>query len=259
MSLQIELAKPEYQVGTYAERYALLMSKTEQVYGRIQQDNLKVVEAMIVKGMWRSRMETLKNSAESVIANVTSTEVEKSQAKIVLQVVAGFHESISEAKMANKADPALGGHSINLGDALVMQTFQAASLPFVQMLTPEETVELLQLATYIRQIWKGTALKDVVAFFEPALTDLGDWSELNYIGGKLSLNLLQSTPELTMIRIEVSESIDGQTWTEWRRVAHFYNVHQAGLYLIEIPYTQFQRKIRWRGEDYKIIGSMAGV
>lgn len=259
MSLSVELSKPEYQTGTYAERLSLLHSKTQSVVGRIELGNLKKLEAIIATGLWRDKMKALKDSANLTLADDNASHESKQLAQIKLQVVAGFHEAIAESKLANKAPFELGGHTINMADPDVQQTFSAAQMPGIDLITILEVQKVMQLATYQRQLFPDATLRDVVEHFEPALTDIGDWAELNYSGGRLALTLTQSLPEPSLVRIVACESIDGENWTEWQKISHFYKVGKAGFYLADIPRSQLQRRIRWRGEDYKIIGTVVGI
>lgn len=259
MSLTDELIKPEYQSGSYAERLALLHSKTAPVVGRIEQGNLKSLEAIIAAGLWRDKMDELKQSAKLTLADSNSTVEEKQLAQVKLQVVAGFDEAIPKEKLANKAPASLGGHSVNLNDPMVIQTFNAAQLPGIGLLTPTEVQQVLALATYNQPLWLHITVRDVVAHFEPEKVILDDWIELDYQGSRLSLTVHQPLPAKSLIRIESSESMDGQHWSRWTRVSHFYDVDEPGVYFASLPNSPLRRKIRWRGEEYAIDGSVVGV
>ena len=68
-----ELNKPEYQTGSYAERWALLKSKTVPTLGQLKTGNLKHLETMIVDGLWRDKVEALKQAAYLVINDAEAT------------------------------------------------------------------------------------------------------------------------------------------------------------------------------------------
>lgn len=228
MSLSLELSKPEYQTGTYAERLALLHSKTESVIGKIAYGNTLHLVSMLARGL-RTRID---NCA-------------------VPELKAAWSEALQPAYLSSPA------YSINVSLPEIRQMLDAGLSKGV--CTPEEHTFIIQLATYQRQMWPETTLYDVVAHFEPALVDVGDWTELIYSGNRLALTLTQSLPEPSLIRIEASESVDGEKWSAWKRISHFYEVSDAGLYFAIMPNSPLQRRIRWRGEDYKIAGTVAGV
>lgn len=228
MSLSVELSKPEYQTGTYAERLALLHSKTESVIGKIAYGNTLHLVSMLARGL-RSRID---NCA-------------------VPELKAAWSEALQPAYLSSPA------YSINVALPEIRQMLDAGLSAGV--CTAEEHTFIIQLATYQRQIFPSATLRDVVAHFEPVRVDVGDWTELPYQGGRLALTLTQPLPEPSLVRIEACESVDGQNWTAWQRISHFYNVGEAGLYLTEIPRSQLQRRIRWRGEHYAVAGTVAGV
>lgn len=258
--LSTELNKPEYQTGSYAERLALLRSKTAPTVGRIEQGALKVLEAIIAAGLWRDKMAKLKAEASQTLESTEATESEKQLANIKMQVVAGFHEAISEAKLANKAPADVGGHSVNMNDPKVQQTFGAAQMPGIDLVTPDEVSQVMALATFQRPLFQHVSLRDVVAHFEPALVDIGEWTE--FTAGNAHRILLKTTsalPESTVVRLEMSESHDGQHWTAWQRITPIVGIQEPGIYFQSVPFSGLQRKFRWRGEEYRITGTIEAV
>lgn len=253
-----ELNKPEYQTGTFKERLALLHSKTAPVVGRIEQGNLKILEAIIANGLWRDKMIKLKAEGVATLENPESSEQEKQLAGVKLQVVAGFHEAIAEAKLANKAPADLGGHSVNMLDPKVLQVFGAAQLPGVELVTPSEVAQVMALATYQKQVWPHITLRDVIAHFNPAMVDPGVWNEFNPgEARKLRFKLLSQTPEPTHIVVEMRENDGG--WSDWFYVHAVHGIETLRNYVFEIPHNGLPRQIRWRGGVYAVSGSMAVV
>lgn len=244
MSLTDELNKPEYQSGSYAERFALLKSKTGAAVGRIEQGNLKTLEAMIASGLWRDKMERIKAEANATLANQDAPAPDKQLATIKLQVVAGFHEAISEAKLANKAPFEAGGHTVNMGDPMVQQTFGAAQMTGIQLITPAEAVQVMALATYQKPLWPSVNLRDVVAHFTPALVS-DAWSAPQDIQAyrQIEIRLNADAPEQTYLVFQMSR--DGQNWAAAGAV---HGLNQAGAYIGSIPPYGGARSIRWRGE-----------
>lgn len=232
IELSTELNKPEYQTGTYTQRLALLKSKTEPTLGKIRKDKIKLLQAFIGATQLRDRL-------------AAATEAQQAAAASVAEAIQPAYLAAEETFSINLADPQVAG---------LLESAVAVGL-----LTPQEQSYLISLATYQRELWPDATLRDVVQHFEPALTNIGDWTELTYSGSRLALSLTQSLPESSLVRIESCESVNGQNWTAWQRIAHFYNVGEAGLYLADIPRSQLQRRIRWRGEYYKVVGTVAGV
>jgi hypothetical protein len=258
MDLSAELSKPEYQTGTYAERLALLRSKATPTVGHIDTGNLKLLEALIAKGLWRDKMADMKASARAVLSDPASTAAQQQVAQMQLQVVAGFHEAIAEAKMANKA-PRPDGHSINLADVDVQTTFAAAQHPSIKLITPAEANRVIELATWQKPSFPDATLYDVVSFFDSDAVDVGDWQEVTQLHThKLMLTLSNELPEASPVAVEMCESHDGQTWTSWKRVKSFI-VKEPGVYFQDIPFNGLQRKIRWRGGFYKAVGTVEAV
>lgn len=258
MSLTDELSKPEYQSGSYSDRLALLKSKTTPTVGRIEQGNLKVLEAMIAKGLWRDKMVQLKSDAQATLADPNATPEAIQIANIKIQVVAGFNEAIAKEKLANKAPADEGGHSVNLNDALVQQTFGAAQMAGINMLTAQEAAKVMELATYQRQLWPDATLRDVVAHFEPALVDVGEWRELDPAGStELRLKLHAQTPEPTYIVVQMRENDEG--WGDWFHVQAVHGIQALRSYTFPIPYNRLPRQIRWRGGAYAINGTVTAV
>lgn len=244
MSLTDELNKPEYQSGSNAERFALLKSKTIPTVGRIEQGQLKVLEAMIAKGLWRDKMERVKSEATATLANQEATTTEKQLANIKLQVVAGFHEAISEAKLANKAPFEAGGHTLNMSDPMVQQTFGAAQMAGIQLITSTEAAQVMALATYQKPLWPAVTFRDVVAHFEPTLVS-DTWSDPLDIQAspQIEIKLNEDAPEPTYLVFQMSK--DG---THWAAAGAVHGLNKTGVYIGSIPSYGGARLIRWRGE-----------
>ena len=258
MTLTDELSKPEYQTGTFAERLALLRSKTVTSVGRIQTGNLKNLEAIIANGLWRDKMADMREAARVVLANPASTESEKSVAQLRLRVVAGFHEAISEAKIANKADPENGGHSINMDDPTVQLNFAAAQHASVALITPTEATQVMALATYQKPAFPTATLHDVIAHFEPAAVDVGGWVEVDPgASRKLRLRLNAATPEPTSIVVQMRE-LDHE-WSDWFHATAVGGVQAVRGYTFDVPNNGLTRQFRWRGSFYAVNGVVTAV
>lgn len=242
--LNLELAKEEYVGLTNVERLALLKSKTETKLGWIQEGALKSLESIIAKGLWRDKMEDMKKSAKDTLSNPLSTPQDINIAKAKLVVVAGFHEAISEAKLANKAPRIQGGHSINLNDPEVYSTFLYAQN--LGLITSEEVTQVENLAKYERPLFQDVLLKDVIGHFNPELLD-GAWHELGESNTRqLTFKLNTATPEQTYIKIE-SRDIDGDWRGEWTHNTAHHGVQAARIYKVAVR-NEGRQELRWRCE-----------
>lgn len=211
---------------SYQEIYLELSSETVSNIGAIRADNLRDVVSILASGL-QFRLESAEPSA------------------IRTALLTGFKYM------------ALPDYAFNLAQPDVMMLLLGGV--DAGLINEEEKDKFIALATYETAKYPELTFKDIVEHFEPDLVNVGEWSELVYSGGKLALTLAQSLPEPSLIRIEASESLDGKNWTAFKRINHFYDVFEAGLYLTDIPRSNLQRKIRWCGEHYKTVGLMVGV
>lgn len=216
----------------YGQILESLRQQTEQVVGKIQGGQLKLLQSFVGATGLRSRL-----------MNATPEQADAATA---------IAEAIQPAYLA--AD----NYSINLADPQVAGLLTGAVV--AGLLSPAESAYLTGLATYQRPLWPNLTLRDVVAYFEPALVDVGQWTVL-VPGDKrqLMLQVVAPAPELTSVRIEMCESHNGQNWTEWRRIAPFVGVMAVGVYYQSIPWQGLQRQIRWRGEQYLINATVEAV
>jgi hypothetical protein len=256
--LELELQNPIYAGMTHEQKLTALHGIEEYAIGRIEQGNLKVLEAIIADGLWRNKMVAIKESATATLANADSTAEEKAFATIKLKVAAGFHEAIAESKLANKAPADAGGHSVNMSDPKVQQTFGAAQMQGIELLTPPEVAKVMTLATFKRKKWSVVTLKDVIAIAEPELLNVGEWQEFG-IGESRKVRLKTSgyIPQNATVLIQYCESDDGETWTDWRHATAMSVVN--GFNFAAVPHNGLARRMRWRGSEYAVSGVMVGV
>lgn len=241
MTLQQELAKPEYQALSNPERLALLKSKSVKATGRIEESKLKGLESIIAKNLWRDKMDDMKARAKAVLADAAFTAAEKSLANTQLIVLSGFHEAISEAKLANKAPYAAGGHSINLGDAEVYATFQAAKS--VGLLSDAEVNAVLALATYDKPLFPDVTLHDVIAICNPELID-GTWHDLGEVSARqLIIKLKQKAPEQTHVLIQSRDVFADGVYGDWRHNTACH-LESSGVYICKIR-AESRQEVRW--------------
>lgn len=243
MDLATELAKEQYTGKSSTECLEMLYAVEETAVGQIKTGNLKHLEGIIAGGLWRDKMADMRLAARDIIANPDSTVEEKALANIQLKVVAGFHEAIAESKLANKSEPP-HGHSINMSDPLVAQTFAAAQLPQISLITAEEVTKVMLLATYIRKPFESVTLKEVIAIKEPEIIADGSWQTLPETSArKLRIMLNAEAPEQTYITVQMSE--DGQNWFHATAI---HGIKDVRPYYCDLPYYGSARLFRWRCE-----------
>jgi hypothetical protein len=211
----------------YAQALTELRSETVSTIGSIKGDNLRDVVAVLAGGL-KHRLETAAVSA------------------LRTALLTGFEYMGLPDYAFNLAAPDVSGlMSMGVSAGLIL---------------PEEHARFIALATYQKPVWPTVTLHDVVAHFEPALVDVGDWLTVdNVASNRLQLRTTVAMPEPTMVSVEMSESEDGVNWTEYKRVNHFYNVHKADFYFAAIPNNGLQRKFRVRGEIYRLTGTVKAV
>jgi hypothetical protein len=210
-----------------------LRQQTEPAVGKIRGDKIKLLQSFIGATSLRTRL-----------ANATSEQASAASA---------IAEAIHPAYLATEDT-----FSINLADPQVASLLAGAAS--AGLLSGPEVAFLNGLATFQKPLWPELTMRDVVAHFEPALIANGSWNVLGLVNSsRLMLQTTVAMPEPTAVRIEMRESHDGQHWTAWRRVAHFLDVAEAGIYYQVIPNNGLKREVRWRGEFYNVAGSVEAV
>lgn len=241
-----ELSKPEYQGLSNQERLDLVKSKTEEAVGRIEEGKLKLLESYIADGLWRDKMEDMKAAAKAVLADTNSTAEQKALAQTKMKIVAGFHEAISEAKLANKAPFSVGGHTINMNDPTVQLTFNAAVS--VGLISAAEATKVMSLAKYNKVMFPEVAMKDIVAHFNPELIAPADtWQPLATSSGFVNIWLKTKAPESTYIVIQHQDLLPDDSLSDWRHSTAVHGIELVGEYQAAIP-TKAGRQYRWRCE-----------
>lgn len=227
MSLKDELDKYEYRFGTYAQRLALLKSKTTDVIGAIRGDNLRDVVVILAAGL----QHRLDNAEPSPLRTALLT---------------GFKYMT------------LPDYSFNLGVPAVADMLEQAVV--AGLVTKDERDKFFALATYKSPLFPDATIKDIVAKFEPHKIKLDDWATIEQVPThRLMLTLNSDMPEPSTVLIEMRESHNGIDWTNWRNVPSFSNVERAGAYYQTAPFSGLQRQLRWRGASYAIDGTVAVV
>lgn len=229
MSLSAELSKPEHQGKPLRDLFLELSARTVPQVGKIEGEDLRDVVSILASGL----QDRLDKAADHPVRTALRVGFEKMSIKDF-----GF----------NLADPKVSG-MLDQGVAL-------------ELVTEDERSEFYRIATKQVPEFPGLTLRDLVALVHPDQTDVGPWKEVEVGSSRvLALTLEVALPEPSLVRVEMSESLDGITWTAWRRVSHFYDVESPGLYLADIPGQRpgVQRRLRCRGEFYKVVGSYRGA
>lgn len=212
--------------NSYQEIFAQLSSRKVSTLGAIRGDDLRDVVSILAAGL-QYRLET---AAPSEIRTALLT---------------GF------------AYMALPDYAFNLAQPNVMGMLALG----VQegLVTEEERNQFVQLATYDALEYPDLKMVDIVEYLEPELLNVGEWVSVEPLTNKLRLRLTEEMPESTLVRIEMSESDDGIDWTDYKRVNHFYGVYKPDFYFASIPNNGLQRRIRVRGETYRLTGTVQAV
>jgi hypothetical protein len=201
-----------------------LRQQTVTAIGKIQGSQLKLLQSFIGATGLRNRLSNATPEQAAAAASVA--------------------EAIQPAYLARE-----DSYSINLADPQVSQLLDDAVAAGI--LNASEKAYLVQLATFQKQLYPNLTLHDIVAHFEPALTDVGQWRQFDPENARmLRFKLIAAVPEPTTITFQMQE-LDGE-WAEWFFVNTLRDVHQLRSYPVPIPHNGLPRRIRWRGNDYAI-------
>jgi hypothetical protein len=208
-----------------------LRQQSAPAIGKIQGSQLKLLQSFIGATGLRNRLANATPEQAAAAASVT--------------------EAIQPAYLARE-----DSYSINLADPQVAQLLIDAVSAGV--LTADEKAYLIQLATYSKPLWPNVTLRDVVAYFEPSLVDVGDWVEVEPgESQRLRLKLAAVTPESTYIVVQMQEN-DGE-WSEWFHATAHHGIQQLRSYTFAVPHNGLPRRMRWRGGEYRIDGTVTAV
>jgi hypothetical protein len=208
-----------------------LRQQSAPAIGKIQGGQLKLLQSFIGATGLRNRLANATQAQSAAAASVT--------------------EAIQPAYLARE-----DSYSINLADPQVSQLLTDAVSAGV--LASVEKAYLVQLATYQKPLWPNVTLRDVVAYFEPSLVDVGDWVEVEPgESHRLRLKLTTPTPEPTYIVVQMQE-YDGD-WSDWFHVTAHHGIQQLRSYTFAVPHNGLPRRMRWRGGEYRIDGNVTAV
>lgn len=223
------MTKAEYIASQAGKPYSVIISEQPMVdvVGSIRGDNLRNVVAILAAGL-QYKLDT----------------AEESQIRTALLTAFRYMTLPDYAiNLALQENVDLLNRAVNAG-----------------LVSVDERAQFFALATYQRPALPDLTVRDIVAVFEPHKVDLGDWVVLEQLAThRLMLTTRSDMPEPTNVRIEMRESHNGTDWTNWRRVAHFYEVDKAGVYFQQIPFNGLQRQVRVRGEQYWLDGTVQVV
>lgn len=228
-TLTAELSKPEYEALTDEQALAALHAVTEPTTALIPATTVNQLFAQL---------------------DLTG----------VIQDIAADHQHVFRHKMASVILSIGGDHPFNFAVGTVAGDGNLAMLDAMINALPELAAKLTQFKATVYAMANKPSRPFAAVTLANVIAARADWTVIDdYTGSKLALTLAQALPEQSLVRIEACESVDGESWTAFARISHFYNVQTAGLYIADIPRSQFQRRIRWRGEQYAVVGSVAGV
>lgn len=216
MSLSTELANPEYQALTNAERLALLLLKTERVVGKIAYGNTLHLVSMLARGL-RQRIN------DCPIASLRNA----------------WQEALQPAYLASPA------YSINVALTEIRGMLTAGLQAGV--CTQAEHDFIVELASYDKQLFPDAKLSDVVAHFNPELID-GEWHELpETMSIWFVLKLATKAPEMTHVVIQAKDNYNGSE-SDWYHCTALHGIELAREYKAALPSNGYYRKLRWKCE-----------
>lgn len=179
-----------------------------------------------------------------------------------IQDIAATHDHQFRHKMASVILSIGGDHPFNFIEGTTAGDGNLAMLDSMIANLPELAAKLQQFRTVMHDLankkrsFAAVTLAEVMAARAAELDS--EWSLLTPNTTRLMVSLHSETPELAAIRIEQRVSHDGVHWTNWDRLTPII-VQAAGFYYHNIPASDMQREIRWRGEEHRINGTIEAI
>jgi len=212
MTLQQELAKPEYQALSNPERLALLKSKSERVVGKIAYGNTLHLVSMLARGL-RKRIDTCLNP----------------------DLKYAWSEALQPAYLSSPS------YSINVALPEIRTMLDSGKAAGV--CTQAEYDFIIELASYDKPLFPDVTLHDVIAICNPELID-GAWHELGEVSARqLIIKLKSKAPEQTHILVQSRDVFDDGAYGDWRHNTACYLEH-AGVYRCDIR-NESRQEVRW--------------
>lgn len=212
MTLQQELAKPEYQWLTNTERLALLKSKSERVVGKIAYGNTLHLVSMLARGL-RKRIDTC----------------------LIPDLKYAWNEALQPAYLSSPS------YSINVALPEIRTMLDSGKAAGV--CTQAEYDFIIELASYDKPLFPDVTLHDVIAICNPELID-GTWHDLGEVSARqLIIKLKQKAPEQTHILVQSRDVFSDGVYGDWRHNTACYLEH-AGVYRCDIR-AESRQEVRW--------------
>ncbi len=212
MTLQQELAKPEYQALSNPERLALLKSKSERVVGKIAYGNTLHLVSMLARGL-RQRID----------------------ACLIPKLKYAWSEALQPAYLSSPS------YSINVALPEIREMLDSGKAAGV--CTQSEYDFIIELASYDKLLFPDVTLHDVIAICNPELID-GAWHDLGEVAAsQLIIKLKQRAPEQTHILVQSRDVFADGVYGDWRHNTACY-VELAGVYRCAIR-NESRQEVRW--------------
>lgn len=212
MTLQQELAKPEYQALSNQERLTLLKSKSERVVGKIAYGNTLHLVSMLARGL-RKRIDTC----------------------LIPDLKYAWNEALQPAYLSSPS------YSINVALPEIRTMLDNGKAAGV--CTQAEYDFIIELASYDKLLFPDVTLHDVIAICNPELID-GTWHELGEVSARqLTIKLKSKAPEQTHILVQSRDVFDDGVYGDWRHNTACYLEH-AGVYRCDIR-AESRQEVRW--------------
>lgn len=216
MTLSDELIKPEYNGLTNEQVFEIVKNKKYTQLGKIAYGETLHLVSMLARGL-RDRINNCINT------QLKSAWVEALRPEYLSSTAYSINVALPEIKGMLDQGKAAG------------------------VCTQAEYDFILQLATKEYYSFPDVTLIDVIKIRNPELLSDGSYLNIDGKGRTILVNVINSLPAESQIKIEVRESYDGVLWTKWQRVNHIYNVKESGLYHCQwqgsyLPYVEMRMK-----------------
>lgn len=212
MTLQQELAKPEYQALSNPERLALLKSKSERVVGKIAYGNTLHLVSMLARGL-RKRIDTC----------------------LIPDLKYAWNEALQPAYLSSPS------YSINVALPEIRSMLDNGKAAGI--CTQAEYDFIIELASYDKLLFPDVTLHDVIAICNPELID-GAWHDLGEVSAdRLTIKLKSKAPEQTHILVQSRDVFFDGVYGDWRHNTACY-IESSGVYICKIR-AESRQEMRW--------------
>lgn len=201
----------------YAQAFDELRAETVSTVGAIRDANLRDVVSILASGL-QYRLDTMALPVEV--------------------------EPLRTALLTGFKYMTLPDYAFNLAMPEVMGMLLAGVQ--VGLVTETEKDKFIGLATYKTAKYPELTLKDILAYFEPALID-DQWHELPVTDARtFVVRLATALPEKSNIVIQMQDQYSESEASDWYHATALHGLNAVREYTAALPHNGYPRKLRYK-------------